>query len=448
MGVLMMFFRTTTGIELGETDLTIAVVRNTFGKTRLIGVRRLDGFVKLDENERRKTLEEALKAHRIPGATVYLSLPRDQGIVRQIQLPVELKRKLPDIIKIQIETLSPWPVTEIYWDFAVEVPKKDQKLMTITIVIIPRTFLDPWIVFFKSAGLPLSGATLSSVARGHGISALWNEARPTIVLHREASYTEGTLINGSQLAAFTGPPVENDFAPTAVIDRLLSAVRMSSSNDSRVWVSGKVENSAVENNPRLPLQDVKPESTKEFGSIATALMPLKQSPFKSNLVPAELRYHESRRRLMPAVVMGVLVFAMSIGLFLREPYQNAIYGSELNTEIRKVSPKIKEVADQEKELDQLSQRFRALTSQIQSHDRVLESVGELARVLPGSTFVTNYSYQDGTITISGFAQSASEIQSLLEGSPLFKGVEFTNSVTREASGKDRFTLKMVLEDSK
>ena len=107
-----------------------------------------------------------------------------------------------------------------------------------------------------------------------------------------------------------------------------------------------------------------------------------------------------------------------------------------------------EVAALEKELDQLSQRYRALSSQLLNRDHVLEAIGELARILPSSTFLTNYSYQDGAITISGFAQSASEIQNLLEGSPLFKGVEFTNSVTREPTGKDRFTLKMVLEDQK
>jgi general secretion pathway protein L len=213
-------------------------------------------------------------------------------------------------------------------------------------------------------------------------------------------------------------------------------------------VCGKVDTSAVESNPGLPLEDAKPESTAEFGSIAAALLPFKETPFKSNLVPWDLRYRESRRRLITPIVMGALCIMAGIALFLREPYQSAIYASQLDAEIRKISPKVKEVAEQEKELDQLSKRYRVLSSQIQNRDHVLETVGELARVLPGSAFLTNYSYQDGTITISGFAQSASEIQNLIEGSPFFKGVEFTNSVTREPSGKDRFTLKMLLEEPK
>ena len=232
------------------------------------------------------------------------------------------------------------------------------------------------------------------------------------------------------------------------MDRLLSAAKLTTSEGSRLIVCGNLDESANETNPPLPLEDIKPDSTKDFGSIAAALLPLKETAFRSNLVPAELRYRESRRRLIPAFVLGFFTILMGIALAVREPYQSAIYASQLDGEIKTISPKVKEVAEQEKELEQLLQRYRNLTSQVQSHDYVLDTAGELARILPPSTFLANYSYQDGTITISGFAQSASEIQSLLESSPLFKGVEFANSVTRDPSGKDRFTLKMVLEGAK
>ena len=444
----MFFFRKSTGVEIGEEDLAIAVARSTFGKIRLSSVHRLTGFVAMTDEDRRKALQDLLHTNRIPASNVYLSLPRDQGVVRQIQLPADLRRKLPEIIKLQIETLSPWPSAEIYWDFGAEAPKKDHKLVTITIVILPKTYLDPWISFFRSAGLPLSGATLSSVTHGHGICSLWAEETPAIVLHREDSYTEGILISGSRLAAYTGPADDDGVAPKLLVDRLLSAAKLSSSEGARLIVCGKVDDSALENNPRLPLEAAKPESTKDFGSVAAALLPLKDSAFKSNVVPVDLRYRESRRRLIPAFTLGLLATLMGAALLLRDSYQNSVYASQLDGEIRKISPQVKEVAGQEKELDQLSQRYRNLTSQIQNRDYVLESVGELARLLPASAFLASYSSQDGIITISGFAQSASEIQSLLESSPLFRGVEFTTSVTREPSGKDRFSLKMVLEVTK
>ena len=448
----MLFFRNSTGIEIGERDLTVAVARSTFGKTRLVGIHRLSGFAALTEEERRKAVHDLVKVNRIPASNVYLSLPRDHGILRQVQLPVDIKRKLPEIVKLQVETLSPWSSSEIYWDYAVELPKKagnkDDTMMTVTIVIIPRTHVDPWISFFKAVGLPVSGATLSSIAQGHGIWSLWTDTTPAIVLHREETYTEGILITGSRLTAFTGPSTQDDVAPKQVVDRLLSAAKMSSSEGARLIICGNVDLSAFESNPLLPIEDAKPEATKEFGSVAAALLPLKETPFKSNIVPANLRHRESRRRLIPAFALGFLTILLGVALLLREPYQTAIYAAQLDGEIKRISPKVKEVTEQEKELDRLSQRYRSLTSQLQNRDYVLETVGEISRVLPNSTFLTGYSYQDGTVTISGFAQSASEIQSLLESSPLFKGVEFTNSVAREPSGKDRFTLKMVLEGGK
>ena len=413
-----------------------------------MGVHRLTGFMTLAGDERKKTIQQFLKTNRTPASSVYLSLPRDQGIVRQIQLPAETKRKLPEIVKLQVETLSPWPASEIYWDFAAEPLKKDQRLMTVTIVIIPRSHVDPWIAFFKSVGLPLSGATLSSLAQGHAIHALWKEPAPTIVVHREDSYTEGTFVSGSRLVALTVASSEKDaggIAPTVLADRLLSAAKVSSSEGSRLILCGDIDVAAFQDNPPLPIDDAKPESAKDLGAIAAALLPLKETAFNSNLVPAEVRYHESRRRLIPAFGLGLLAIFMGVALLLREPYQSSVYASQLDGEIRRVSPKVKEVADQEKELDRLLQRYRALTSQMQNRDYVLETLGELARILPASTFLTSYSYQDGTVTVSGLAPSASEVQKLLESSPVFKGVEFTNSVTREPSGNDRFTLKMVLE---
>jgi Tfp pilus assembly protein PilN len=438
----MLFFRNSTGLEIGAEDLGIAVAQSTLGKLRLIATHRLTGFMSLSESERAEAIQRFLKSNRIPTSSVFVSLPRDQGIVRQIQLPSDINRKLRDVVKIQVETLSPWPAAEIYWDFAAETPKKDQKLVTVTIIIIPRIHLDPWITFFKSVGMPLSGATLSSVAHGHAINSFWPQPAPTIVLRREQAYTEQTFISGSRLTALTVPSSESSTT------RLLSAAKVTSAEGARLIVCGNAEPSDFADNPLLPLENSKPDAAKEFGSVAVALLPLREGCFKSNLLPPELRYSESRTRLVPALVLGLLSLLMGAALVAREPYQNSVYASQVDRDIKRIVPKVKEVGEQEKELDQLSRRYQSLTSQLANRDYVLETVGELARILPPSTFLVSYSYQDGTITISGFAQSASEIQNLLESSPVFKGVEFSNAVTREPTGKDRFTLRMLLEAQK
>ena len=442
----MIFAKSSVGVEICDGDLRAAIMRSSFGKLRLIGVHQIAGFMGLSEEERKKAVRALFKNHRVPATRVYLALPREQGIVRQVDLPAEMTQKLADVVKFQVETLSPWPLDEIYWDSSHDQPKKNRKLSTVTIAIIPRSVLDPWIVFFKSAGIPLSGAALSSLAYAHGSATLWKDSTPNLILHCEQSYVEGVLVSGTRVAALTAPASDGSFDGKSLVDTLLSVAKLSSAQGARFVVCGGNPAAASrDENPRLPIEDAKPESAKDFGPIATSLLPLKGSAFKANLVPSELRHRESQVRLIPTYVLGLLTICMGMALVAREPYQTMLYASRLESEIRTIAPQVSEVADQEDELNQLSARLRAFTATLQGVDHNLEAMRELVRILPPAAFLASYAYQDGGITISGFAPSASEIQSFLESSSMFKSVEFTNSVTREATGKDRFTMKMVVE---
>ena len=447
----MIFGRSSFGIEICDSDLKLAVTRSNFGKLRLISVHRIAGFMKLSDEERKQEIRALVKRERIPTGRVYLTLPREQGIVRQVDLPSQMTQKLAEVVKLQVETLSPWPLEEIYWDFAQDQPK-NRKFTTITIALLPRNLLDPWIVFFKSAGVPLSGAALSSLAYAHGAITFWKESTPSIILHREETYSEGVLVNGNRIAALTNPSGPNSSGEAALdmsvfVKRLLSVGKLSSADGARLVMCGVIEDSEIEQNPPLPIDNAGPQSANDFGPIATALLALKDSPFKSNLVPFEQRYRESQQRLIPSYVLVALVMLMGLAWLVRDSYQNIGYSSNLQSEIQKIAPQVKQVANQEAELNDLSTRLRAFTTALQTRDRNLEVLRELARILPPTAFLSNYSYQDGSITVSGFASSASEIQSLLESSSMFKNAEFTNSVTRD-SDKDRFTVKLAFEGSK
>jgi general secretion pathway protein L len=89
-----------------------------------------------------------------------LSLARDHGIVRQLQLPVDVQQDLKSALALQIEAISAWPEQDVYWDFIVDRPADKPKWLAITVVIIPKSILDPWLQLFESCNLRLSGATL------------------------------------------------------------------------------------------------------------------------------------------------------------------------------------------------------------------------------------------------------------------------------------------------
>lgn len=440
-----MLFRTSVGIEISGKDLRVAVIRSVMGKLRVVQSIEISGFIDLAPEEQKTSIAALVSRHKLPSGRVYLSVPRDRGIVRQIEFPLEVREKLNSAVTLRLETLCPWPVEEIYWDFAGEAPKKGVKTIRTTVVMIPRVVLDPWIEFFKSVKLPLSGASLTSMSSAHGVSVLWADEVPTVVIDCEAGYVEASLLQGNRLTSVTETAEETPAAAKAAVERLLSVGRAGPPENARIIVYGSTSGSLEVERVPLPIENATSESTARFGAIASALSGLKKTAFDSNLVPRQLRYRQNQLKLIPTYALVALAVLLGVAMAASEPYQTMVYASRLDAEIRKIAPEVREVSSQEAELNKLSEKYRALTAHLQARDRNLELMRELSRALPAAAWLASYGYQDGTVTISGFAASASEVQKALEDTAVFKDVQFTTSVTRDASGKDRFTLKASVE---
>jgi len=151
---------------------------------------------------------------------------------------VEVREKLRSSVTLQLETLCPWPSEEIYWDFSHDSPQKNAKLIRVTVAIIPRMALDPWIEFFKSIKLPLAGASLSSLSCALGVESLWAGKDPTIVLDCENSYVEGSVIRSGQLFSISQGGDDVNGSARAVVERLMALGRVTAIESARLVVYG------------------------------------------------------------------------------------------------------------------------------------------------------------------------------------------------------------------
>ena len=440
-----MIIKNSLGIEVAGKDLRLAVMGSTFGKLRISRTLELPGFLNLTMDDQKAALGKLMKEQKLPRG-VFLSLPRERGIVRQLDFPVEIREKLKSAVSLQLESLSPWPVSEIYWDFSQDSPAKTAKMVKVTVAIIPRAVLDPWIELFSTVQLPLSGASLSSLACAHAAGVLWPGAEPTVTLDCEESYVEGCLVQGSQVSSFVQSGGETADVAQKVVQRLMADGRVTAPESARLLVFGASANSlgSVER-PSLPVENAVSGSSAKFGAIAVALTGLQKSAFGSNLVPAALRYRRNQAQMIPTYVLLGLALLLGISALVRDPYQSMVYAAKIESEIQRVAPVALEVSKKQSELNRLSDRYRALSAQFKSRDSNLEAMRELARVLPAGTWLATYNYQDGIISFSGFTNSAVELQKLLADDALFKDVQFTTSVTRDVKGKDHFALKAKVE---
>jgi len=307
-------------IDARTEDLTVRLVRRAMSKERVLKTTAISG------SEKREKLPIVLGKS---SNRAFLTLSRDQGIVRQLQLPADVQQNLKSALALQIEAISAWPEQEVYWDYTVERPSDKSKWLQITIVIVPRSVLDPWLQLFESCGPPLSGATL-----------------------------EG---------------------------------------------------------------------------------------FDVNVIPAQMRRRSARAQLIATCVLAAAVVILGIAFLLRQPYQERVYAAQIQAEISRLDPEVKSLVREESELSALTKRYDQLQKYWKDRDANLESLNTLATALPPDTFIINYRYQAETVNVSGLSNSALAVQDTLEKSPVFKDVQFAAPITRDPSGKDRFTLTMSIE---
>ena len=434
--------KTIAGFEVAGDDLRVTVVRSAFNKKRLISSFVVEGFVGMGNDERRAELEKVAQRHQLRNARAFLSLPESTGMVRYLELPVEVRESLRPAVEFQVESLSPWPKDEIYWGMSSKDRGKPGKPLHVTIAIITREGLDPWIDLFSSARLPLTGATLSTLACAHAATELWPDDRPMVLLGLESEYAEGCLVHDGRMTSLRVDEAGSSTQRAAVmIARLASLARVENLENARTVAHGSNLENLDGDNPPLPVEGGVGRQRGLFGALAAALAGVGESPFAVNIIPSERRYRSNRAQLVPTFVLVLLLVLVGTVLGLRGPYQWSVYASELETAIRAVAPTVRDLTDQETELNALSEKYRALSVHLAGGDSTLEVLQELVRVLPSDTWLSAVSLQEGVGTITGFSGSASEIQRLIEESSLFEDAEFASSVTRDDAGRDRFTLR-------
>jgi Tfp pilus assembly protein PilN len=297
---------------------------------------------------------------------------------------------------------------------------------------------------FRSARLALTGASLSSLSWAHGVTVLWGTERPALVLAAENNYVEGALIHDGRIYATNMPGADPAQLVPASASQLMRSSRIEANDQIRIVPHGAASAATGLEAVEMPV-DGSNGTISSFGALSTALLGIVRSSFRLNLIPPPLRYQRNPLQIVPTYALIVLLALLGLFALVREPYQQSVYAEQLDQEGRRLAVVVRPVADQEARLNKVSDRLKTLDGLIRGRDGNLEALRELSRVLPQTAWLLSYSCQDNVVTIMGYSESASSLQKLLEDSPVFREVQFTSSIIRDSSGKDRFTLRAAIE---
>jgi general secretion pathway protein L len=191
-----------------------------------------------------------------------------------------------------------------------------------------------------------------------------------------------------------------------------------------------------------------PSEGFEFSQFHTAtgltLLALKESELPLNLIPPPPVVASPRRRLSLRTIAigGTLVLAL--GLYISSTLYDYQQLRTLRQSVASLQTEVQEVNKLQKELRLLRTEVKALQSLITNTPSALEILRELTILIPESAWLTEVSFQESKLLISGYAQSSQELIGLLERSPLFFDIRFKGTITKR-NGKERFRIAAEIE---
>jgi general secretion pathway protein L len=430
-------------------------------------------------------------AGRIPvGVPVTLGVPRSSFLLRRFETPPVTARDLPELVGFEIERHLPGKSDDFYSGWRLE-GRADGGGQSILLGAAPKAAVDRVLALLRRANLaPLSiqpepftfASCLRRVAPGVD-DALVVDLGPNLV---GIDSLHAGRLESSRVFPIDDPQWRETPAPaaapgpsgaeaseslqsaaarlgTALAERITSPLFRESLGGvpAEIWVTGYGANRAafiekLREGLQLPVRILSPWTLARWhtppadlvpftGPLALALAGPHGTRDGIELAPERQdTLHRAPSRRLTAVLAGLLVLILSahlVGYGLRQ--RRAL--EQADGEIQALKLKMTAVESVNRSVQEQRSRLKFLESAISSRARQADVLRELTGLIPDSAYLSEFSYRDRTVEITGLAPSASQLLPVLETSPLFVGVEFSAPIVAQGAGLERFKIRMRLE---
>ena len=198
-----------------------------------------------------KWLKTALKEAGMSATQVLLSLPREDVVVRQLELPAAPENEMPDMVRLQAATKSTIPLDQLLLDYLPLPLEEDSESNSVLMTTVPTSQITPIKELLGAAGLELMSIGISPVftaelavraqrrmpAAADELSLIItrHNARVEISLMRQGHllFSHSTQVHGEDTSS-------NDRAIVAEINRSRLSLQgiLGQSEIAHVWVLG------------------------------------------------------------------------------------------------------------------------------------------------------------------------------------------------------------------
>ncbi len=421
-------FGTGIGIEIGDEDLKVSVVRVRPRGPAVLGTAEIRQFRSRPAGEWGAEYAAFLKRHGVSHLPATVLVPRRDVIVRLVNLPGVAERDLASAVRLQIDSLHPWGEDDAAYTWS-----RVGASGAVLIAIVRRAVLDDCMRLFAEAGIRVADLTFSAAAL-HPVLRLFN-APPS-----------GGFVALAETAAGAEVYGESETRPvfSAIFDAPSERARVLAMSELRLPPESEpIPAAALVPKPKTAPKDFDLEAgVLPYAAAIAGACSLLRRPV--NLLPASQRASTSRLRYVPTAVLAGLLAVAVIAMAGVKPLEDRKYMGALAQEIARLEPEARKAAALDHAINDARTRSRQIDAFRRRTLQDLGAVQELTKTLAPPAYLEQLELTRTRIVLGGVSEQAAGLLKLIDESPHFRGSEFTIPLARAAGG-DAFRLQAARE---
>ena len=411
-------FGTGVGIQIGDRDLEVVLVRVRPSGARILATHTIEGFRERPAAEWGVEYAAFLAEHGGSHLAATVLLPRHEVIVRHIALPGVPDRDLGAALGYQIESLHPFGDEEIAHAW--------MRLGTggaLLVGIVRKQLLDGYAGLFTEAGVATASFTFSAAVLYSASRLLRRPAPGGCLAYSDArQYTVELYGESPAKAVFSA---EFDASP----ERAALLARAELRLGEEVTPQPMLELLA-------PPVSLPPDYDLSRNALAYATALAGACPRlapAANLLPPERRASSSRAMYVPTIVLAAILAVLVVTGIVSGKLRDRSYLAALETEISRVEPQARRAASLDAEIARTRARIRLLDD-FRLHSKAdLDALNELTRLLAPPIWASSVELTRDALSIGGEAEQAAALLQLLDRSPFFQNSAFAMPIARGAN---------------
>jgi len=451
-----LIFNSGVGVNISKNKLDFVYLKGSFKGIELIAESSYSINENLSVVERMNEIADVINRfsseQQLSHADIYFAIPSRHSIVREIEFPLAVKENLRSTLQYEMEKYVPVEVDDIYFDFQTISEDKAASKLKILLVVIKKTEIDPYLQLADRlhtgvSGIQILPAAVSNFYFYHqktlnktAIIIFWSSESIDVMVTRD-----DRLIY-SKSHALSGVSGEDDINFLNHMARVKETFFNEEQKIPLIHFGAPPSkelvsqlDDAYESVPQ-PSSGYFIKRNESIPSFGAALQMTQKTPVQINMMPP--RHRKKPDKTGYHIMLGLAGLIVLSGILWAASYlvnrHNTL--NYLNEELNRLRSQATVIEKMSAELSGKNQQIEQIASLRAEYMYAVSILSELSDRIPETAWVKNLNLSENKLTLSGSAESAYELITLLEASPLFREVSFLSDIRKGIDETEVFRI--------